>query len=157
MRFFKRKKRQFEIVKGQMRKHGGIEIKLPQRGTKNAIAYDIFSPIDFIVKPGEKFMLWTDVKAKFNDDEALIINVRSSMGKHGIMLANSQGWIESDYYGNETNDGNLGLMFVNAFGDEPWIVKAGDKIGQCMFIKYLTAENGNSNKIRTGGFGSTGK
>ena len=73
MRFFKRKKRQFEIVKGQMRKHGGIEIKLPQRGTKNAIAYDIFSPIDFIVKPGEKFMLWTDVKAKFNDDEALII------------------------------------------------------------------------------------
>ena len=77
--------------------------------------------------------------------------------KHGIMLANSQGWIESNYYGNETNDGNLGLMFVNAFGDEPWIVKAGDKIGQCMFIKYLTAENGNSNKIRTGGFGSTGK
>ena len=47
MRFFKRKKRHFEIVKGQMRKHRGIEIKLPEKGTKNAIAYDIFSPIDF--------------------------------------------------------------------------------------------------------------
>ena len=148
--------RYFEVVNDEMRKHPQSEIKLPERGTKTAVAYDVFSPIDFEVKPLERFMLWSDIKAKFNDDEALLINVRSSMGKHGIMLANTQGWVESDYYENESNDGNLGLMFMN-LGSETWKVKKGDKVGQCMFIKYLTSENGNTDIIRTGGYGSTDK
>lgn len=148
--------RYFEVVKDEMRKHKDVEIRLPERGTKSSVAYDIFSPIDFTIAPGEIFTLWTDIKAKFNDNEALLINVRSSMGAKRIMLMNTQGWIESDYYGNESNDGNLGLMLTN-FGDKHWNVKAGDKVSQCMFINYLIAENGNTENIRTGGFGSTGK
>lgn len=148
--------RGFEVVKEEYRKNKGAEIKLPERGTKTAIAYDVFAPVDIIIPPFEMRMIWTDVKAYFLEDEALLANVRSSMGKHPIMLANTQGWIESDYYGNTGNDGNIGFNLFN-LGKTDYIIKAGDRIGQLMFIKYLTSDNGNTNAVREGGFGSTGK
>ena len=101
-------------------------------------------------------MIWSDVKAYFKDDEALIINVRSSMGKQPIMLANTQGWIESDYYSNSDNDGNLGINLFN-LGKTPYVIKTGDRIAQCMFINRLDSDNGNTDDVRTGGFGSSGK
>ena len=137
----------------------GYEMKtpdfdLPKRATKNSIAYDFYSPEDFIVKPHEKYMLWSGVKAKFLDDEALILNVRSSMGKKNIMLANTQAWIESDYYNNKSNEGEIGLMFYN-YGEENWEVKKGDRVAQGMFIKYLITDDDNAEGIRIGGFGSS--
>lgn len=147
--------RGFEVVKDEKRKTTG-EITLPTRGTSKAIAYDIYSPIDIIINPMTNGMIWTDVKAYFQDDEALLINVRSSMGNQPIMLANTQGWVESDYYNNKKNDGNLGVNLFN-LGTTPYIIKVGDRIAQCMFIKRLDSDNGNTDTIRTGGFGSTGK
>lgn len=147
--------RYFEIVDKIYRKTTA-NIKLPTRATKRSIAYDFYSPIDIIIEPMKSAMIWTDVKAKFNADEALLINVRSSMGKQPIMIANTQGWIESDYYSNLDNDGNIGIRFFN-LGTEPYFIKAGDRIAQGMFVKYLTADNGNTDTERTGGFGSSGK
>lgn len=147
--------RYFEIVDKIYRKTTA-NIKLPTRATKRSIAYDFYSPIDIIIEPMKSAMIWTDVKAKFNADEALLINVRSSMGKQPIMIANTQGWIESDYYSNLDNDGNIGIRLFN-LGTEPYVIKAGDRIAQGMFIKYLTADNGNTDTERTGGFGSSGK
>lgn len=147
--------RGFEVVKDEMRKTTG-DIILPKRGTSKAIAYDIYSPIDITINPMTSGMIWSDVKAYFQDDEALIINVRSSMGKQPVMLANTQGWIESDYYGNEDNDGNLGVNLFN-LGQAPYEIKTGDRIAQCMFIKRLDSDNGNTDDVRTGGFGSSGK
>ena len=147
--------RYFEVVNDKHRKTNG-KIILPTRATKSSIAYDFYSPVTITIPPMQSVMVWTDVKAKFNADEALLINVRSSMGKHPIMIANTQGWIESDYYSNPDNDGNIGIRLFN-LGTEPYIIKAGDRIAQGMFIKYLEADNGNTDTERQGGFGSSGK
>ena len=105
--------RGFEIVIDAKRKHPDKEITLPQRGSKFAVAYDIYSPVDVVIKPMEKQLIWTDVKAYFGENEALLINVRSSMGKQPVIIANSQGWVECDYYSNPDNDGNLGVNLFN--------------------------------------------
>lgn len=147
--------RYFDVVKEEFRKTSG-EIILPKRATSHSIAYDFYSPIDITIPPQTSTMIWTDVKALFNEDEALIINVRSSMGKHHIMLANTQGWIESDYANNPDNDGNIGIKLFN-LGTQPYKITAGDRIGQGMFIKYLTTDNDDASGERLGGFGSSGK
>lgn len=147
--------RKFEVVRDEMRRTNG-DIKLPERQTENSIGYDIYSPINITIPPMQSKMIWTDVKAKFETDEALLINVRSSMGKYKVMLANTQGWVEPDYYENDDNDGNIGINLFN-LGEKDYVIRKGDRIAQCMLIKYLTFENGNTEKKRTGGFGSTGK
>jgi dUTP pyrophosphatase len=149
------KARGFEVVSDDFRKTVG-EITIPQRATEHSIAYDFFSPIDVIIQPNKNQMIWTDVKSYFFPNEALLLNVRSSMGKQPVIIANIQGWIESDYYSNESNDGNIGFRLLN-LGDTPYIINAGDKIGQGMFINYLVADSGNTDVKRTGGFGSTTK
>jgi dUTP pyrophosphatase len=149
------KNRGFEVVSENFRKIVG-EIKLPQRATEHSIAYDFYSPISAAILPNESAMIWTDVKAYFQPNEALLLNVRSSMGKQPVMIANTQGWIESDYYNNESNDGNIGFRLLN-LGKQPYVIHQGDKIGQGMFINYLVADNGNTDIKRSGGFGSTGK
>ena len=148
--------RGFEVVTDEKRKNPGVEIKLPTRGSRYAVAYDIYSPVDMVINPMERGFIWTDVKAYFGQDEALLINVRSSMGKQPVIIANSQGWVECDYYGNPDNDGNLGVNLFN-LGTTDYVVKAGDRIAQCMFVNYLTADSGNTDAQRMGGFGSTNK
>lgn len=146
--------RGFEVVKEDMRKTSG-EIQLPTRGTTKAMAYDFYSPIDLVIEPNCIGKVWTDVKAYMGDNECLILNVRSSMGGK-VMLANTQGWIDSDYYSNSSNDGNIGIFLKN-ISDEPYIIKKGDRVGQGMFLSFLVSDNGNTDEIRTGGFGSTNK
>ena len=147
--------RYFEVVSDKFHKNKS-KIILPTRATKSSIAYDFYSPVTITIPPMQSVMIWTDIKAKFNTDEALLINVRSSMGKYPIMIANTQGWIESDYYSNPDNDGNIGIRLFN-LGTEPYVIKIGDRIAQGMFIKYLEADNGNTDTERQGGFGSSGK
>ena len=147
--------RYFEVVSDKFRKNEG-KIILPTRATKHSVAYDFYSPVDIKIDSMRSVMIWTDVKAKFNPDEALLINVRSSMGKQPVMMANTQGWIESDYYSNPDNDGNIGIRLFN-LGNDPYYIATGDRIAQGMFIKYLTAESGNTDNVRQGGFGSTNK
>ena len=142
--------RKFEYVERIKEK----TFELPKRSTKNSMAYDIYSPIDFEVKPKETYMLKTGIKAQMGENEGLILNVRSSMGKKHIMLANTNGWIDSDYYNNADNEGEIGVLFYN-YGEETWEVKAGDRVAQCMFINFLTIENDNTTATREGGWGST--
>ena len=146
--------RGFEVVKEDMRKTSG-EIQLPTRGTTKAMAYDFYSPIDLVIEPNCIGKVWTDVKAYMGDNECLILNVRSSMGGK-VMLAKTQGWIDSDYYSNSSNDGNIGIFLKN-ISDEPYVIKKGDRVGQGMFLSFLVSDNGNTDEIRTGGFGSTNK
>lgn len=146
--------RYFEVVSDKHRKNN-VDIKLPTRATKNSIGYDFYSPIAVDIEPMHSQMIWTDVKAIFNSDEALLINVRSSMGKQPVMISNTQGWIESDYANNPDNDGNIGFRLFN-LGDTIYTVHVGDRIGQGMFIKYLTTDDDNETSTRNGGFGSTG-
>lgn len=149
--------RSFEPVKKEFLKYNLDEPKMPRRATLTSVGYDFYSPIDVVINPNEMAMIWTNIKAKFNDDEGLILCVTSGMGKYGVTLSNSIGVIESDYYGNVGNDGNLGFRLFN-LGKEPYIIKTGDKIGQGFFIKILRCENEiPPTEVRKGGFGSTNK
>lgn len=142
--------RRFEYVSRIVEK----DFNLPQRGTKHSMAYDFYSPKDFELKPGERYLLKTGIKVKMNNDECLILNVRSSMGKKAIMLCNTSAWIDSDFYNNEDNEGEIGLFFYN-YGNEIWKVSKNDRIAQGMFIKFLITEDDNVETIRKGGWGST--
>ena len=144
----------FELVDDKFRKNETA--RLPLRATAHSVGYDFFSPVDIEIPSMSAAMIWTDVKARFDPDEALLINVRSSMGKQPVMLANTQGWIESDYYSNPDNDGNIGIRLFN-LGQTPYKIERGQRFAQGMFIKYLIAENCNSDSERVGGIGSTGK
>ena len=143
----------FEVVKDEFRKTEG-EIKLPTRASAHSAGYDFYSPVDVTIQPNESVLVWTDVKAHMYYDNVLLIFVRSSMGKHPVVIANGTGIIDSDYYGNETTDGNIGFRLVNQ-GDRPYEIKVGDRIGQGIFVKYGTIKDDGASGNRTGGFGST--
>ena len=146
--------RGFEVVIDEKRKTTG-EVTLPTRGSSTAMAYDFYANNYYIAHPNEVVKVWTDVKAYMQENECLILNVRSSMGGKW-MLANTQGWIDQDYYSNESNDGNIGIFLKN-ISDEIQIINNGDRIGQGAFFNFLVADNGNTDSVRTGGFGSTNK
>lgn len=146
--------RYFEVVKDEHRKHSEVEIKLPTRATAHSAGYDFYSPVDVVIEPGKSCLIFTDVKASMYWDNVLMLYVRSSMGKHPVVIANGTGIIDSDYYSNEDNDGNIGFRLLN-LGDEPYVIKTGDRIGQGVFQKYCTVKDDDVAGIRTGGFGST--
>lgn len=146
--------RYFEVVKDACRKNPDAEIKLPTRATEHSAAYDFYSPVNVTIQPNEMAMIWTDVKASMYYDNVLLLNVRSSMGKHPIIIANVQGWIDSDYFSNVDNDGNIGIRLLN-LGKTPYEIKIGDRIAQGMFVKFGTVKNDNAKGVRSGGFGST--
>ena len=149
--------RGFEIVTDKFRKFPQVQVKLPQRGTSQAMAYDFYSNEEITLLPGDQHMFATDIKAYMQSGEALIGNVRSSQGiKMNISFANAQAWIDMDYYENPDNDGNIGICLYN-YGDTPQKIEIGDRIGQFSFIPFLVADNGNTDTQREGGFGSTGK
>jgi len=144
--------RGFEVVVDDKRKTKG-EVILPTRGSSTAMAYDFYANDDYIIEPNSIAKVWTDVKAYMQDNECLIINVRSSMGGK-FMLANTSGWIDADYYSNEGNDGNIGVFLKNISSDVQFI-KKGERIAQGAFFNFLVADNGNTDAVRVGGFGST--
>ena len=150
--------RKFEIVKDEFRKFKDEEIILPKRGTKGSAAYDFFTCCDIVVPAHKKTgIIPTDIKAQMEDDEVLLLFVRSSVGiKKGIVLSNGTGVIDSSYYNNIDNDGNIGISLLNTTNEEV-IIKKGERVMQGMFVKYLITDDDNVKTERVGGFGSTNK
>jgi len=73
------------------------------------------------------------------------------------MLSNSVGIIDASYYGNESNDGNIGIALVNTTG-KAINIKKGQRIAQGIFTKFLVADvDETSDEQRSGGIGSSGK
>ncbi len=132
------------------------EIILPQRATKNSAGYDFHILEDLTLKPNEIKKIPTGIKAKMNDDEVLMLHIRSSLGfKYNLRLCNQTGIIDSDYYNNENNEGHIFIAVQNE-GNKTINMKANDRFAQGIFIKYLTTDNEIEIKEnRTGGIGST--
>lgn len=128
---------------------------LPTRKTKNSAGYDIVCPYDVRIE-GKCFgVIPTNIKAWMPADEYLAIYARSSLfKKKHLMLANSVGIVDSDYFGNEDNDGNIGIAVVNVSSETVTISK-GEAIAQGIFTKYYTVSDDDATGSRTGGFGST--
>jgi len=128
---------------------------LPKRSTKNSAGYDIFSPIDFTLGVGGSIKIPTGFKAYMLPDEFLSFYPRSGLGfKYFLRLANTVGIGDSDYYNNPDNEGHYWLKIRNE-GDMEIVVKTGDRIAQCIFQKYLLADEDNTSEDRIGGLGST--
>ena len=150
--------RGFEIVDDEFRKYPEVEIQLPTRSDERSAGYDFYTPVDIIIAPGQRYLVWTDVKAYMQDNEVLMLYVRSSIGvKKGIVLSNGTGIIDASYYSNPDNDGRIGISLFNTSNKEVQLL-AGERIAQGVFIQYLVADDDNVlNKERVGGFGSSGK
>ena len=153
--------RRFELVKPEFIKYGvdPKTLKKPYRATKHSVCYDCFSPIDFTIAPESTELIFINFKAYFGTDEGMFLASTSGLGKKGLIMANGIGIIESDYADNESNDGNIGFLIHN-LNKTPYEFKAGDKIGQIFFAKFLiTDDDAETNKgvVRKGGFGSTVK
>ena len=149
------RKRGFEIAKG----FENAGINLPKRSTKNSAGYDVEAAEDTIIpsfKKGQKpTLIKTGLKAYMGEDELLILANRSSNpGKKGLILANSIGVVDSDYYENPDNDGHIMFAFFNV-KDEDIEIKKGERIGQAIFQKFLVADDDIAGGSREGGFGST--
>ena len=151
------KVRGFEIAKGFENKG----INLPKRTTKYSAGYDVESAEDVIVPSFKKGMkptlVKTGIKAYMQDDEVLMLYNRSSNPKKkGLILANSVGVIDKDYYGNPDNDGHIMFAFYN-IKEEDVTIKKGEAIGQGVFQKYFVTDDDVAEGKRIGGFGSTSK
>ena len=149
--------RGFEVAKGFEDKN----INLPIRKTKYSAGYDIEAAEDCIIpafKPGQApTLVKTGLKAYMKDDEYLMLCNRSSNPKNkGLILANSVGIVDKDYYENPDNDGHIMFAFFNV-KDVDVEIKKGDAIGQGIFKQYLVTDDDVAEGERLGGFGSTNK
>lgn len=149
--------RGFEVAKG----FENQDIRLPQRSTTYSSGYDVEAACDYVIPPfqfGNKpFLVETGIKAYMQDDEFLMLCNRSSNPfKKGLVMANSVGIIDKDYYNNPDNDGAIKFAFYN-FNDEPVTIKKHERIGQAIFMKYALCDGDKADKNRDGGFGSTDK
>lgn len=129
---------------------------IPVRHTNCSAGYDFESVLSFELQPGEIKKIPTGIKVQMNQDEMLMIVVRSSTGfKYNVRMCNQVGIIESDYYNNSSNEGHMWIALQNE-GTEVFKVEAGDRIAQGIFVKFLTVdEEEKIDNERNGGLGST--
>lgn len=130
--------------------------KLPKRATKGSAGYDFYAPYGFSILPHETEIICSGIKAKIKPGEFLMVVPRSSLGIiHEIMLANTVGIIDEDYYNNEKNEGQICIALHN-MGDEQVTFQEGDRLVQGIFVKYDVTDNDDAEGDRKGGIGSTG-
>ena len=146
--------RGFEII-ADYRDRG---ISLPVRKTCASAGYDIAAAENVCLRAGEMALIPTGLKAYMQPDEYLAIHIRSSLAvKQRLVLANSQGIIDADYYNNADNEGHILIALLNG-GSQDVAVSAGMRIAQGIFCKYLLTDRDEltGKEERTGGIGSTG-
>lgn len=154
------------------------DIHLPQRSTHQAAGYDLEAAetvtikaywkqvvdkflkgednqADHLLKPS---LVPTGLKAYMQEDEYLqIINRSSNPLKRFLILPNSVGIIDQDYYNNPDNEGHIYVQLSN-FGLNDVTIHKGDRIAQGIFAKYYKADNDQGGlSQRRGGFGSSGQ
>ena len=157
--------RKFEFVERikevAMESTEGAYCKLPERSTRKSAGYDFYNPIKVEIPPYKLGMkptlVPTGIKVKMPDDEFLmLVNRSSNPSKKNLVIPNSMGIIDADYYGNPDNDGEMMFAFYN-LGEEPVTIEKGYAIGQGIFQKYYKTDDDAAEGERLGGFGSTSK
>ena len=124
------------------------EYILPSRSTKYSAGYDFRALFDFVIHPGEIKRIPTGVRVVMNDDEALFLFVRSSMGfKYNVRMTNQVGIIDKDFYNNSQNGGHMWVSLQNQ-GSVDFVVKKGDAFCQGVFMKYLVTDDDDCSKER---------
>lgn len=162
--------RKFEVVTSFEDKG----INLPKRGTAFSAGYDFEAAetvtIPSIFRQFEKFkagdkdqkalpkgtLVQTGIKADMPEGQYLNLYSRSSnFNKLGLVLANSVGVIDKDYYNNPGNEGHIMFNIIN-YGFEDLVIKKGDRIGQGVFVDFYITKDDEAEGAREDGWGSTG-
>lgn len=134
---------------------GYDDVNLPKRATMGAAGYDFECAEDILCDPHVITLIPTGIKAQIDDGYYLQLAVRSSTPKKkGLILANSIGIIDSDYYNNPDNEGHIMFQVYN-YTDKDTVIHKGERIGQGVFLRYGLTDDDMVNTLRTGGFGST--
>ncbi len=137
----------------------GKEFPLPAYATGGSAGLDLCACLDehLHIQPGETHLIPTGIAVHMADRHmAAVILPRSGLGhKHGIVLGNLVGLIDSDYQGQ---------LFVSCWnrGQEPFTIEPGDRIAQMVFVPVIHArfevvEDFEQSARGAGGFGHTGK
>jgi len=142
-----------------MDKRIGNEFPLPDYATGGAAGMDLRACLDesIILKPGETQLIPTGIAIHLGDPSlAAVILPRSGLGhKHGIVLGNLVGLIDSDYQGQ---------LFVSCWnrGHDEFEVNVGERIAQLVFVPVVQAafevvDEFEESHRGEGGFGHTGR
>lgn len=133
---------------------------LPTRATKGSAGYDFRAAKDTVVPnilTSKPVLVPTGVKCKLERDQVLLLFNRSSnVAKRGLIIPNGVGVVDSDYYNNPDNEGQIFGLF-SCVGQKSYLIRKGDRIMQGIVIDYHVANNDITTGVRMGGFGSTGK
>ncbi len=136
----------------------GKEIPLPAHATEGSAGMDLRACIDATItlEPGQTELIPTGVAIHIGDPGlAATILPRSGLGhKHGIVLGNLVGLIDSDYQGQ---------LFISCWnrGDKTFTIEVGDRIAQLVFVPVVQADfdvvdEFDSSDRGDGGFGHSG-
>ncbi len=137
----------------------GDSIPLPEYATDGSAGMDLRAALEKTteIKPGETILIPTGMAIYVEDPNmAAIILPRSGLGhKHGIVLGNLVGLIDSDYQGQ---------LFVSCWnrGDKSFTIEVGDRIAQLVIVPVIqvdfeVVDNFASTHRGAGGFGHSGK
>ena len=137
----------------------GGEYPLPDYATDGSAGMDLRACLDHTLnlQPGQTELLPTGIAIHICDPGlAAVLLPRSGLGhKHGIVLGNLVGLIDSDYQGQ---------LYVSCWnrGSEPFIVEPGERIAQMIFVPVVRAgfevvEDFADSSRGAGGFGHTGR
>jgi dUTP pyrophosphatase len=137
----------------------GKEIELPHYATDGSAGMDLRACLDeaLEINPGETHLIPTGIAIHIGDPGlAAVLLPRSGLGhKHGIVLGNLTGLIDSDYQGQ---------LFVSCWnrGDTSFTVNPGERIAQMVFVPVVQAsfeivESFDESDRGAGGFGHTGR
>ena len=104
----------------------------------------------------------TGMKCKLDPGTYLELSVRSSCPlKYWLVLANSVGIIDADYYNNPGNEGHIWVKLTYpqqaSININPFVIKKGEAMFQGIIQPYFTVEDDDTTEERVGGFGSTSK
>ncbi|ABI73655.1 dUTP diphosphatase [Shewanella frigidimarina] len=136
----------------------GNEFPLPAYATPGSAGMDLRAMIDtaMVIEPSQTVLIPTGIAIHVADPSlAAVILPRSGMGhKHGIVLGNLVGLIDSDYQGQ---------LMVSCWNrsDKPFTLEIGDRLAQLMFVPVIQAtfavvDEFNSSDRGEGGFGHSG-
>ena len=138
----------------------GSMIPLPAYATPGSAAMDLRACLDapIAVQPGETVMVPSGIAISIHDKSLVaILAPRSGLGiKHGIVLANTIGVIDSDY------QGEIGVGIRNQ-GAVAYTIEPGERICQMLFIPVeqvalqLVEEFSQDSSRGSGGFGHSGR
>lgn len=138
----------------------GSRIPLPAYATDGSAAMDLRACLDapLTIQPGETVLIPSGIAISIHDRSLVALLVpRSGLGiKHGIVLANTIGVIDSDY------QGEIGIGILNR-GAAAYTVEPGERICQMLFVPVAQAELcvveefSRYSSRGAGGFGHTGR